>query len=46
MRCTADGADEVDEDFNGIKGGGEALFFKKIIAYASYRVIWVIPIIS
>ncbi|MEL1135446.1 ribose-5-phosphate isomerase RpiA [Desulfitobacterium sp. THU1] len=39
---TIDGADEVDEDFNGIKGGGGALFFEKIVAHASKRVIWVV----
>jgi len=39
---TIDGADEVDEDFNGINGGGGALFYEKIVTYASYRVIWVV----
>ncbi len=39
---TIDGADEVDKDFNGIKGGGGALFFEKITTYASDRVIWVV----
>ena len=29
---TVDGADEVDKDFNGIKGGGAALLMEKIVA--------------
>jgi len=39
---TIDGADEVDEVFYGIKGGGGALFFEKIVANASDKVIWVV----
>lgn len=39
---TIDGADEVDKEFNGIKGGGGALFFEKIVAFSSDRVIWVV----
>jgi len=39
---TIDGADEVDEDFYGTKGGGGALFFEKIVANASNKVIWVV----
>jgi ribose 5-phosphate isomerase A len=34
-----DGADEVDEDLNLIKGGGGALLREKIVAQASRRVI-------
>lgn len=34
-----DGADEIDEDFNLIKGGGGALLREKIIASASRRMI-------
>lgn len=39
---TIDGADEVDGDFQGIKGGGGALLFEKIVATASKRNIWVV----
>jgi len=39
---TIDGADEVDENLNGIKGGGGALLFEKIVAKASDKVIWII----
>lgn len=39
---TIDGADEVDKNLNGIKGGGGALLFEKIVATASKKVIWII----
>ncbi len=39
---TIDGADEIDPQFNGIKGGGGALLFEKIIANASEQNIWVV----
>lgn len=39
---TIDGADEVDLYFNGIKGGGGALLYEKIVALNSEKVIWVI----
>ncbi len=39
---TVDGADEVDPMFNGIKGGGGALLFEKIIASISKKIIWVV----
>jgi ribose 5-phosphate isomerase A len=39
---TVDGADEVDVDFNGIKGGGGALLFEKIVASISEKIIWVV----
>lgn len=39
---TIDGADEVDQHFNGIKGGGGALLYEKIVALNSEKVIWVI----
>lgn len=39
---TIDGADEVDPCLDGIKGGGGALLFEKIVAAASEKVIWVI----
>ena len=39
---TIDGADEVDRNLNGIKGGGGALLFEKIVAAASEKVIWIV----
>lgn len=39
---TIDGADEVDKNLNGIKGGGGALLYEKIVAKASKKVIWII----
>jgi len=39
---TIDGADEVDSVGNGIKGGGGALLFEKIVASNSIQNIWVI----
>lgn len=39
---TVDGADEIDTNFNGIKGGGGALLIEKIIASISRENIWVI----
>lgn len=39
---TIDGADEVDKNLNGIKGGGGALLFEKIVAASSQRVIWIV----
>ncbi len=39
---TIDGADEVDKNFNGIKGGGGALLFEKIVALSSKRNIWIV----
>jgi len=39
---TIDGADEVDENLNGIKGGGGALLHEKIVASHSKKNIWVI----
>ncbi len=39
---TIDGADEVDPDFNLIKGGGGALLREKIVAQASNREIIVV----
>ncbi|WP_018664545.1 ribose-5-phosphate isomerase RpiA [Heyndrickxia acidiproducens] len=38
---TIDGADEIDPGLNGIKGGGGALLFEKLVAKASGRNIWV-----
>ena len=34
---TIDGADEVDKNFNGIKGGGAALLWEKIVATNSVK---------
>ncbi|GAB6109440.1 ribose-5-phosphate isomerase RpiA [Fusibacter bizertensis] len=39
---TIDGADEVDHLFNGIKGGGGALLYEKLVATSSKKVIWVV----
>jgi ribose 5-phosphate isomerase A len=39
---TIDGADEVNPQFHGIKGGGGALLFEKIVAKASKHNIWVV----
>jgi ribose 5-phosphate isomerase A len=39
---TIDGADEVDPQFNLIKGGGGALFREKIVAQASAREIIIV----
>ena len=39
---TIDGADEVDADFNLIKGGGGALLREKIVAQASERLVIVV----
>ncbi|GBD87512.1 ribose-5-phosphate isomerase A [bacterium BMS3Abin03] len=38
---TIDGADEFDKDLNGIKGGGGALLYEKIVAAASRKNIWI-----
>ena len=39
---TIDGADEVDPDLNGIKGGGAALLFEKIVATNSKQNYWIV----
>lgn len=39
---TIDGADEVDKNLNGIKGGGGALLQEKIIAVNSKKNIWIV----
>src|SRR5690606_4420046 len=39
---TIDGADEVDENFNGVKGGGGALLIEKIVASISKKNIWIV----
>jgi len=42
INLTIDGADEVDTDFNGIKGGGGALLFEKVVAKSSGKNLWVV----
>lgn len=39
---TVDGADEVDPYLRGIKGGGGALLYEKIVAYNSEKNIWIV----
>ncbi|MEK0306229.1 ribose-5-phosphate isomerase RpiA [Bifidobacterium favimelis] len=39
---TIDGADEVDKNFNGIKGGGAALLWEKIVAVNSRKIVWIV----
>lgn len=39
---TVDGADEVDGQYNGIKGGGGALLMEKVVATPSKEYIWVV----
>ncbi|MCR9121287.1 MAG: ribose 5-phosphate isomerase A [Phyllobacteriaceae bacterium] len=39
LDLTIDGPDEIDRDFNMIKGGGACLLWEKIIAHASKRMI-------
>ena len=36
-----DGGDEIDKNFNAIKGGGAALFREKIVADIAKEVIWI-----
>lgn len=42
INLTIDGADEVDKNLNGIKGGGGALLFEKIIAKNSDLNFWIV----
>ena len=42
LDITIDGADEVDPDFNLIKGGGGALLREKIVAQATARLVIVV----
>ncbi len=37
-----DGVDEIDHNFNAIKGGGGALFREKLIAKLAKRIIWIL----
>lgn len=36
-----DGVDEIDPEFNAIKGGGGALFREKMVAMAAKEIIWI-----
>lgn len=42
VNLTIDGADEISADFQGIKGGGAALLFEKIVATYSKKCIWIV----
>lgn len=42
INVTIDGADEVDQNLNGIKGGGGALLNEKIVASNSEKNIWIV----
>ncbi|HIZ71880.1 MAG TPA: ribose-5-phosphate isomerase RpiA [Candidatus Atopostipes pullistercoris] len=39
---TIDGADEISPDFHGIKGGGGALLYEKIVATNSKKNLWIV----
>lgn len=39
---TIDGADEIDTQFQGVKGGGAALTYEKIVALNSQRNLWIV----
>lgn len=39
---TVDGADVVDAQLNGIKGGGAALLYEKVVAKNSRRNVWIV----
>lgn len=39
---TVDGADEISDDFQGIKGGGGAHLYEKIVAEHSEQIIWIV----
>ena len=39
---TIDGADEVDKNFDGIKGGGAALLWEKIVATNTSKIVWIV----
>lgn len=39
---TVDGADEIDVQMNGIKGGGAAFLMEKIVAKNSKRIVWIV----
>ena len=37
-----DGADEISDDFQGIKGGGGALLWEKIVANTAKKYMWIV----
>lgn len=37
-----DGVDEIDHNFNSIKGGGGALFREKLVSRLARRIIWIL----
>lgn len=39
---TIDGADQIDENFQGIKGGGAAQTYEKTVAMNSKKYIWIV----
>lgn len=39
---TVDGADEFDSYLNGIKGGGAALLYEKVVALRSKKNVWIV----
>ncbi|GEN49597.1 ribose-5-phosphate isomerase RpiA [Alkalibacterium pelagium] len=39
---TIDGADEISDDYQGIKGGGAAHLFEKMVANQSEEIIWIV----
>lgn len=41
IHLAIDGVDEIDSDFNAIKGGGGALFREKMVANIADKVIWI-----
>jgi len=41
LDLTIDGADEISSDYQGVKGGGAALLFEKIVAINSDKVMWI-----
>lgn len=42
LDLTIDGADEIDSNFQGIKGGGGAHTLEKLVAKASTKNIWIV----
>lgn len=42
LDLTIDGADEIDANFQGIKGGGAAHLLEKIVALNSKRNVWIV----
>ncbi|AVK61888.1 ribose 5-phosphate isomerase A [Lactobacillus sp. CBA3605] len=42
LDLTIDGADEISATYQGIKGGGAALLFEKIVAINSDKVMWIV----